>query len=96
LQTARAASVMDDPQMITSDAGLFSETEAEISQNEELDIDSSSIIPNDYEKTPSLAESSLDKRSNHPSSGLEEVKNPRPNKGRACKQNQQRQAKRPR
>ncbi len=96
LETARAASVMEDPQTIISDAGLFSETEAETSQNEELEMDSSSIIPNDYEKTPPLAESSLGKRSNHPSSGLEEIKNPRLNKGRVCKQNQQRQAKRPR
>jgi len=94
VETARAASVMEDPQTIASNENLFFDTEAETSPNEEPEMDSSTNASDDFDRTPPLAETSLGKRPARPSSGLEEVRNPRPNKGRARKQHTQRQAKR--
>jgi len=96
LETTSTSSVIEDSQTIISDTDLFLDTEAETSPNEEPEMDSLANIPSDFDKTPPMAETSLGKRPAHPSSGKEEVRNPRPNKGRARKQHTQRQAKRAR
>jgi hypothetical protein len=94
LETVKTPSVMEDPQTKTSDAGLFLDTEAETSSNEESEMDSSANHPPGFEDTPPQAETSLGKRTDHPSTSQEEIRKPRPNKGKQRKQNTQRQAKR--
>jgi hypothetical protein len=92
---------MEDPQTIASDAGLFSETEAENSpdasqtENPVEEMDSSTSIPRNFESTPTQAVSTLGKRPVHSSLEWQEVERSRPNRGRARKQNYSRQTKKP-
>ena len=93
------SSQMEDPQTITSNPGLFSDTEAETShpedsdmsqpKSQEEDMDISTNPPPGLETTPPKADSTLGKRPIHSSLERQEVGRPRSSRGRSKKQNMQ-------